>query len=58
MNYSETSSVAVPINATWLIWNWYNNDRHVQWVFDEVIFETVAWNQDKINKYYDKIISW
>lgn len=50
MNFSETSSIAVPINATWLIWNWYNNDRHVQWVFDEVIIETIAWDQDKINK--------
>lgn len=42
---------------TYLIWNGYNNDRHITWVFDEVIIETKAWTQEEINKYYDKIIS-
>lgn len=49
-------STQLSANATRLIWNWYNNDRHVSGVFDEVIIETKARTQEEITKYYDKII--
>ena len=54
---TTTYNYSIHSNGSWLIWNWYTDDRHVTWVFDEVIIETVAWSQEEINKYYDKIVS-
>ena len=54
---TTTYNYSIHSNGSWLIWNWYTDDRHVQWVFDEVIIETVVWSQSQINKYYDKIVS-
>ena len=44
-------------NGTWLVWNWYKEDRHVTGVFDEVIIETKARTQEEINEYYGNMKS-
>lgn len=33
---------------------WYTNDRYIDWVIDEVIFENVAWTSQEISDY----VSW
>ena len=54
---THTYSSALVANANWLIWNWYNTDRHVTWIFDEIIVETRWWTQEEIDNYYDNIKS-
>lgn len=53
---THTYSWDLEPSGNWLIGNWYKEDRHVTWVFDEVIIETVARTQEEINEYYNTIM--
>jgi len=50
------TTIAYTLNSsmTWLVWNWYSNDRHINWVIDEVILENKAWTADEILNYYNR----
>ena len=50
---THTYSTALDTTATYLLWCCYNEDRHVSWLFDEVILENKARSASEIQTYYN-----
>ena len=52
--YQNTISATLS-GWTYMIWCWYTDDRHINWILDEVILENKAWSTEEVSKYVSQL---